>query len=431
MIIKNYYSACIQIETPDLKILCDPWFTQGIADGAWHHFPFAKEPLKFIDKPDLVYISHIHNDHYDSLFLKKLFSRFGKKKIIIPKFKKNYLELRAKLDGFDVYPIEHLRVKQTNIHIIPNIINEDDLDINSALYVNYSKNNKNFLNLNDNIWNKNHSLKIKKIMNSYTKKLDLLALGYTGAGSYPHTFFDVRKEKIKLINEGKKKQEQFNKRYLQYSRYFPAFYNLPFAGTYILGGYNNYLNKYKANPDPIEIKKIDKKAIILKDFGGYINLNNNKIIGERIKKYSKSKINKRINELKKYKYDYEKDFNLDFEKINFKRMIVASFYKASKKISFDKNFYLIFNLMSGKKILQTYSLNLNYKNFKLKVFKNNKNLKIKQSYQIFIDYRYFFGLLSGLYHWSNAIGGSMFLTRRKPNNYNPNVENFLIFFQTN
>lgn len=87
--------------------------------------------------------------------------------------------------------------------------------------------------------------------------------------------------------------------------------------------------------------------------------------------------------------------------------------------------------MSGKKILQTYSLNLNYKNFKLKVFKNNKNLKIKQSYQIFIDYRYFFGLLSGLYHWSNAIGGSMFLTRRKPNNYNPNVENFLIFFQTN
>ena len=70
MIIKNLYSACIQITTKNLTILCDPWFSQGIADGSWYLFPKPKNALRCIDDPDLIYISHIHNDNYDSKFLK-------------------------------------------------------------------------------------------------------------------------------------------------------------------------------------------------------------------------------------------------------------------------------------------------------------------------------------------------------------------------
>ena len=35
---------------------------------------------------------------------------------------------------------------------------------------------------------------LKKIMKNYTNELDLLALGYSGAGPYPQTFFDTKKE---------------------------------------------------------------------------------------------------------------------------------------------------------------------------------------------------------------------------------------------
>jgi len=40
-----YYSACVAITTPDVSILCDPWFTDGIYDGAWYQYPKIKNPM--------------------------------------------------------------------------------------------------------------------------------------------------------------------------------------------------------------------------------------------------------------------------------------------------------------------------------------------------------------------------------------------------
>ena len=45
MIVKYIYSACIQIETKDVRILCDPWFSEGIYDGSWYHFPKISDPF--------------------------------------------------------------------------------------------------------------------------------------------------------------------------------------------------------------------------------------------------------------------------------------------------------------------------------------------------------------------------------------------------
>ena len=78
-----------------------------------------------------------------------------KKKIIIPKFKKNYLEIRAKLDGFDVQAIDKLSVKKTNIHIIPND-QSNPADVDSALFVNCEITKKNMINLNDSTYGVPH-----------------------------------------------------------------------------------------------------------------------------------------------------------------------------------------------------------------------------------------------------------------------------------
>ena len=45
-----------------------------------------------------------------------------------------------------------------------------------------------------------------------------------------------------------------------------------------------------------------------------------------------------------------------------------------------------------------------------------------------IDYRYLFGLLTGVYHWNNAEVGSQYMTTRVPDEYNRSVQRFLNFF---
>jgi len=76
MIVKYISSACLQIQTLDIRILTDPWFTQGIYDGAWFSFPYI-DPFDFINEPDYIYVSHIHPDHYDPEFIHKIFEKLS------------------------------------------------------------------------------------------------------------------------------------------------------------------------------------------------------------------------------------------------------------------------------------------------------------------------------------------------------------------
>ena len=156
--------------------------------GSWYQFPFKKDPINMLDNPDVIYISHIHPDHYDPIFLKKIFKKFGKKKVLISKLKNNYLLLRSKFDGIDATPIESLKIKNDSIHIVPNET-ESNSDIDSALIVNDGK--FTFLNLNDCLWNKIH-VEIKKITKFYKDKIGFMALGYSGAGPYPQTYCDQK-----------------------------------------------------------------------------------------------------------------------------------------------------------------------------------------------------------------------------------------------
>ena len=78
------YSACCVIKTQDVKILCDPWFTQGIHGGTWYHNPIIENPIDIIGECEYIYISHIHEDHYDQEFL-KVYCNYLKSKDKTPK----------------------------------------------------------------------------------------------------------------------------------------------------------------------------------------------------------------------------------------------------------------------------------------------------------------------------------------------------------
>ena len=423
MKIRYIYSACVEIESKGLRILCDPWFSEGAFDGSWYHYPAIKDPLKIIRKPDIIYISHIHGDHYDPIFLKKLLKKYPKVKIIIPEFEFNYLHLKSKFDGINVNPTSYLKRKGINIDIISN--EEDKTDIDSAIIVNDGQFTT--LGLVDCVYNKNFYLKLKKILNKYTKKIDLMMIPHSGANSFPHTYFDLKKEKEKLKkNEFIKIRKNIN-RYLQWCNLFDSRINLPYAGKYLIGGKNYNYNKYTGILDPVEILKYDKKAVVLSDYGGEIDLKEDKIIGSRERKYNPKHIRKYLNIIKNKKYSYESEINIPFEKINFSILLRKSYLQAIKNSECFIDYFYNFKLYDGKKFLRfSSSFNLNKKKKPEILFNTNKK---KPNTTIKIDYRLLFGLLTGLYHWDNASIGSLYESRRNPQRYIEQVMNFLIYFK--
>ena len=116
-----FYSACVAIETKDIRLLCDPWFSEGAYDGSWYHFPKPIEPIERIGTVDYIYISHIHPDHYDPEFLKKYFEIYGEKPILIGDWKNNYLKNALVREGFNYKIIndDGLTIGNTKVEIIP------------------------------------------------------------------------------------------------------------------------------------------------------------------------------------------------------------------------------------------------------------------------------------------------------------------------
>ena len=70
--------AGLWIETQDVKILCDPWLYENPAFfGTWSVYPDNShiDWDNIIKKTDIVFISHVHRDHFDKNFLTELYSK--------------------------------------------------------------------------------------------------------------------------------------------------------------------------------------------------------------------------------------------------------------------------------------------------------------------------------------------------------------------
>jgi UDP-MurNAc hydroxylase len=423
--VKYIYSACLEIKTADITILTDPWFTEGVLGGSWHHFPAILDPFKYISEPDYIYISHIHEDHYDPQFLYKLFDKYGVKPILIPDSKKNYLLNRGKSDGLTLTPTRFLDLGHTELYIEEDDTNSSS-DVDSTLIVYDKINNKSFLNLNDCVYNPSHVEKLQKILSKFTNNIDLVAMAYTAAGPFPQTYFDLNSEKNALVKAINIRKNACLDMYLRYAESFPSVFRLPFAGDYILGGKLAGLNKYRGVVDALEVTKFDKKALVF-NIGGYVNLLNNKVIDIRSEKHSKDALNKRLEEIKIKKLDYEVDFSIPIKKINFLRLLSNSSVNALKKSEINEQYYFIFSITDNDQIKEKYLCNcIDSKITKLAL---EEEIRFNFYSEIIIDYRLLFGLLTSVYHWNNAEGGSLFYTRRYPvDNYKKSIHSYLNFF---
>jgi len=414
------YSACIVTTTKDVRILHDPWFTEGIYDGSWFQFPIVEDPIQSIGDVDLIYISHIHPDHYDSEFLKKYFEVYGKKKIIIANHSPNYLAGKMRGDGIECTILTNpLTIGNTEIQIMPHETGSIG-DIDSAIVVKYNSSNKTHcvVNANDIIFDEN----TRNTLKSISGNVDILLCGYTGAGPYPQTYFNLKDPNLKI--EGESKKSAFFDRYLALTNVIKAKVNIPFAGKYILGGKLTPLNDFRGVADPTEVLEFDPLAVVLSDNGGEINTETLTSSDIRRKPYDLADKLKRYDEVSEFKMDYERLINLDETKqIPIKRLLSMAYYKAKLKSECESDYYFAIKVSD----IEIAILNIN-KNTEDRVLFQSPDVNIPKPYSIIeIDIRYLFGLLTYAYHWNNAEVGSQFNIIREPNEFNRNAQGFLNF----
>jgi UDP-MurNAc hydroxylase len=417
--VRYIYSACIKTVTPDVTILHDPWFTDGIYDGSWFHFPQVKNPCQSIGDVDLIYVSHIHPDHYDSQFLKEYFRVYGVKKIVIADHSPNHLAGKMRADGFEPCVLtEPLHIGSTTIRILPCRTGSIS-DIDSAIIIQYTDRAQRVhcvVNTNDVIFDDSLRCKLKALAGD----VDILLCGFTGAGPYPQTYFDLTDPAITV--EAEKKKLAFFERYKTLVAAIDARVNIPFAGKYILGGKLAELNACRGVADPVEVLDFDSRAVVLADDDGEIDTISLQGSAVRTQRYSVIDLERRIRELAHCKMDYERLMaEEEVKQLPLKRLIVMAARNAVGKSECDADYFFCFDLPDD--LVAVINANRNAASGIVFVARG-QTLPTPRS-EIRIDPRYLFGLLTHIYHWNNAEVGSQYNTRRYPNQLNRKAQTFL------
>lgn len=87
------------VETRGGSVLCDPWFNPAYF-GSW--FPYPRNDGLDLDafrRPDFLYITHLHHDHFDPDFLRDHVDKSAR--VLLPDFRAPFLERELEALGFE------------------------------------------------------------------------------------------------------------------------------------------------------------------------------------------------------------------------------------------------------------------------------------------------------------------------------------------
>jgi L-ascorbate metabolism protein UlaG (beta-lactamase superfamily) len=439
MIIKHYCNSFISVREKDFSLVCDPWVGQ-INNQAWLSFPIYQRGISLLKKikPNYIYISHLHSDHFDADLLFKYFKFNNKTKIIINKFSDQRLKKKIQEIGCNrIIEIEswnkHNLTKSHSVTIVPQmttntsgIETQVNYDLDTSILVKSELSNKVFFNNVDNPLSYNDI----KIVNNYSKKvlkskINVVCFPIGAASEYPQCFMNINREREKkrII---KKSLTSVEKKLdlLKPDIFFQA------GGTYLMCGKFSTLDKYIAQPRILDAKKYLSKYCVVKNIegGGEISLNNGKWIAKECDKLNSPKFRKKILQFsKRLKYSYYKNIENDYInqkalRENFEKASYNYFKKLIKlniKTSWNVNFFLYKNLtLINSKISKSKSKLIDCLNlkFKSKVIKNKlTNLNLH------LDCQLFNMLLRRKTSWNTSLSGSCILYERYPNKFDPNI----------
>ena len=82
--------ACLLIEIQGIKILTDPWLKGPSWGGSLWHYPTHNYTIKKIPKPDYIFFSHGHDDHFHEETIKAFPKSWLSTKILVANFKEKW-----------------------------------------------------------------------------------------------------------------------------------------------------------------------------------------------------------------------------------------------------------------------------------------------------------------------------------------------------
>ena len=330
MRVRYIFSACVVIETPDVRILCDPWFTPGAYDGSWFQWPEIANPIEVIGPTDLIYISHIHPDHYDPAFLRLYLGEHPDTGIVIGRQTPPVLEQKLKADGFSFRLIDELRVGSTTLHIIANRGRVRNID--TALVVRQGV--KSVVNLNDNPYDEGQVAAIQAICGKPT----LALLPCSGATAHPQTY--LFPDETALLEAADLKERHYLDIYHRYIEALSPETVLPFAGKYWLGGPLSALNRYRGIPDPVKAaREAGPVAFVLADGGdATFDLETMTASSLRTEPYDLGMADQHLAEMDFPGYAYEREIRPDpGRSLPLERLLNAACRRARSEVSAFKH----------------------------------------------------------------------------------------------
>ena len=426
MIIKHINNSFFEITSERrFKLICDPWIGGMKDTGTWS-YPNLSSNKNILNKlkPDLVYISHLHSDHYDENIIKNLKNK--KTKFIVKKFRdqrlKNKIESLGIKNVIELQEWEPFKFKNFEITIIPcDESNNQEIDtfinydLDTSILIYDKKSKTCFYNNVDNPCSLNILKKLKNISKKRYKKIDIASFAPRPASEYPQNFINLtnkQKNKFKNLIIKRTLNNAFDKcNKLSIKNYIPA------GGNFILYGKYHKMQKYVAHPSIAEMDNFFIKKKKLNYFNidncGYVEMRNGKVIN-----FFKPENNEKTfllpHRLIKKKYEYEKiniNSNLDKKFISAKNNYLKMCERLNIKNSWKINIFLYKNLKIDKnlKILDKKKYSKHYKVSWSKKKINPYNL------DLYLDLKLFYKLITNKHNWNMAIGGGLIMFERNPN----------------
>lgn len=411
MIVRYIYSACVVIETKEIKICCDPWFTQGIYYGAWYQYPQIEDPIGAIGSIDFVYISHIHPDHYDPPFLKALLGANPSCRLIIGDTNQKFLSAKMRRDGFAPEEVSILSVGTTQLAVIANRAHSD-INIDTALVVRDDEHV--VVNMNDCAFDHDQVNRIKEFCGGNP---DLACLPYAGAGPYPQAY--IFRDETERQDASELKKQQFLELFEEYLSCFQPRFALPFAGLYYLGGTLRSMNSHRGIPDAVELPRLyGTKVVVLQEGHGRIDLRTGEIQHSRVEPYDSVARDEFLRQFDEIPYPFAVSNEVDSRDLV--KKLEHAHVKACARLSDLPPGWICFKVPDSH-----YLCVASQHPGRVLVCASVDELSPRE--EIYIDSRLLDGLLDGNFHWNNAEIGSHFCFRREPESYDRRVYNLLNF----
>lgn len=424
MKVTHLQSSTQLIHLGDINVLTDPWLTDGEYYGSWYHYPpFNTDDIKSL-KYDFIYVSHIHPDHLSEKTFKALPL---KKPVLVHNYESKFVKRKLEMLGFEVVECDNAVPYQFSNGASITIYAADNCNPEvCGKFMGCGVVEKNFgstqidslalFRMGDNaILNTNdcpyelaaHTITANKLdqMN-----IDLLLVGYAGAGPYPQCFiFESEDEKIIAA---KSKEHQFLEQAVEYINLLQPIHFAPFAGTYTLGSSLSSLTEFRGVPSVSYAAEFLNKAAIGISEG--IHLEQFDCFDCQSQELSKSRKKsvltreQYINEISRKPLDYDDD---DWDENELSDLIEAAYVRFKSKAEEIE--------FSSKTKLVVRSANIAFQlgvDSKVEIIPVDSDL-VEPYVRIDLNHNLLHRLLRGprYAHWNNAEIGSHLKYLRKPN----------------